>query len=354
MTLTVLSVAYPFAPVGPDACGGAEQVLHHLDKALLAAGHRSLVIASKASRIEGEHIAVPDFTGAIDETARAAAHRHLRETLIETLARHAVDLVHMHGVDFQAYLPPPGMPVLATLHLPAGWYAAEALRPVRPGTWFNCVSRSQHESFAPNPHLLPPIENGAPVESIMPPHAKRRFALLLSRICPEKGIHIAIDAAKRADMPLLIGGEVFPYEAHRRYFDEEVRPRLDHARRFLGPVGLRRKRRLLAAAQCVLIPSLVAETSSLVAREALAAGTPVVAFARGALVETIEHGRTGFLVEDADGMASAMTASAALDGELCRSAARTRFSLDRMTSAYLAVYERLARTGVSRRLLGAA
>ncbi len=60
-------------------------------------------------------------------------------------------------------------------------------------------------------------------------HAKRPFALTLGRICPEKGVHLAIEAAKRAGIPLLIAGEVFPYEAHRRYFAEEVQPRLDAA-----------------------------------------------------------------------------------------------------------------------------
>ena len=70
-------------------------------------------------------------------------------------------------------------------------------------------------------------------------HAKRRFALLLARICPEKGVHLAMDAAKRAGIPLLIAGEMFPYTAHHRYFAEEVEPRLDRWRRFIGRRALR-------------------------------------------------------------------------------------------------------------------
>jgi glycosyltransferase involved in cell wall biosynthesis len=123
-----------------------------------------------------------------------------------------------------------------------------------------------------------------------------------------------------------------------------VRPRLDKARRFIGPVGFARKRRLLSAARCLLVTSLAAETSSLVAREAIACGTPVVAFANGALPETVEHGRTGFIVEGIEAMAAAITDAAALDQDLCRAVARERFSGTRMIERYMEVYRTLARS----------
>jgi glycosyltransferase involved in cell wall biosynthesis len=344
MPLTVLSVAYPLAPVGPDSVGGAEQVLHVLDRALVEAGHRSIVIACEGSQIAGEHIRVPAANGLLDDASVAAARRRHAHAIRCVLASTPVDLIHMHGIDFHTYLPPPGPPVLATLHLPIAWYPPEALAPRRPLTWMHCVSRSQHEGCAGAPSLLPPIENGVAV----PPPAissgrTRPFALLLARICPEKGIHLAIDAAKVVGLPLLIGGEVFPYEAHRRYFEEEVRPRLDRHRRFLGPVGLTRKKQLLARARCVVIPSTVPETSSLVVREAMAAGVPVVALRRGALAEIIEHGRTGFLVDDPAGLADAMLRAADLDGAACHAVARDRFSLARMVGAYFRTYRQRAR-----------
>jgi glycosyltransferase involved in cell wall biosynthesis len=342
MTLTVLSVAYPLAPVGPDAVGGAEQVLSELDRALAAAGHRSIVVAQAGSRVAGTLLAIPPEPAPLDDAAKARAQANTRAAIAAALARWPVDLVHLHGIDFHAYLPPPGPPVLATLHLPPDWYPPEALSPARPDTWLHCVGRSQHAACR-SPALLAPIENGVPVERLAGRHARRGFALVLGRICPEKGVHLAIEAAKAADASLLVAGEVFPYDAHRRYFDEEIAPRLDGRRRFLGPVGFSRKRRLLAAARCLVVPSLAPETSSLVAREAPACGTPVVALANGALAETVEHGRTGFLARDVDGLAEGIRLAPTIDPEVCRRVARERFSLGRMIERYFAVYGALAR-----------
>ena len=342
MSLTILSVAFPLAPVGPDAVGGAEQVLLQLDRALVEAGHRSIVIACEGSRVAGELVATLAETGHLDERAKARARGHHREAIRMVLERCPVDLVHLHGHDFPGYLPPPGTTALVTLHLPPTFYGPGALVPDRPHTWLHGVSSSQHRSLPQGPWLLPPIENGVPVAALQARHAKRGFAVMLARICPEKGVHLAIEAARKADVPLLIAGEVFPYEAHQRYFDEEVKPRLDARRRFIGPIGFARKRRLLTAARCLLVPSLAPETSSLVAREALACGTPVVAFANGALPDTIEHGRTGFLVSTVEEMAAAMGRTGALTPEACRAVARKRFSIERMTARYLERYERLA------------
>jgi len=167
--------------------------------------------------------------------------------------------------------------------------------------------------------------------------------LSLGRICPEKNVHVALEAGRRAGCPVLLGGQVFPYEAHQRYFRERVLPQLDGERRFIGPLPFRRKRLLLGAARCLLLPTLAPETSSLVAMEALACGTPVVAFPSGALPELVEDGVTGFLVGSAAEMAEAIEACDRIDPERCRAVARERFSLERMIAGYFDAYRQLTR-----------
>ena len=339
--LTVLSVAYPFAPVGPNSVGGAEQVLTALDRALVGAGHQSIVLACEGSLCRGTLIETPAWDH-LDESVYAPAHCAVRRAVASALERWPVDVVHLHGVDFASYLPPAGPPAVATLHLRPDRYPKEALFPQRPRTWLHCVSEAQHRSCPAGMPLLDPIPNGVDLQSFRPRGPKRGFALCLGRICPEKGFHLAADAAKEAGVRLFIRGDLFPYPAHERYFAEELKPRLDGERRFLGPVGGERKRRALASARCLLVPSLVAETSSLVALEALASGTPVIAFKSGALPEIVEHGRTGFLVSDAREMADALRAVDAIDPMECRRAAEERFPAARRDALYFDLYRRLA------------
>lgn len=343
--LTVLSVAYPLAAVGPDSVGGSEQVLSALDHALVSQGHRSVVIACEGSRVAGRLLdyPAPERHRPIDDAVHRQGQSWVRERVAAALQSEAVDVIHMHGLDFHACLPPPGPPMLVTLHLPPSWYPPEALAPDRPDSWVHCVSATQASTLPPTSRCLPPIPNGVPVRRLGALRPKRcGYALMLARVCPEKGLHLALEAAHAAEASLLIGGEIFPYAVHQDYFHEQVVPLLDCKRRYLGPVKFAQKRRLLAAARCLLVPSLVAETSSLVAMEAASCGTPVIAFRSGALPEVVEDRRTGYLVDDAAGMAAAIRAVDALDPEDCREVANRRFSHESMAAAYLDRYRWLA------------
>jgi hypothetical protein len=339
MGLTVVSVSYPFARVTADPVGGAEQVLARLDKALVQAGHRSIVIAPTGSDVAGELLPIPAVEGSINNAERGRVHAQVRVRIGEAIQAGA-DLIHLHGIDFPAYLPPEGPPALATLHLPLEWYPPEALRPDRPRTYLQPVSASQAARAPHGAQLIEPIENGVQIPER--PGRKLGYALMLGRVCPEKGFDDGLEAAVRACSPLLMAGAVFPYPVHQDFFRSRIEPRLDACRRWLGPVAGRRKASLLASARCLLVPSKAPETSSLVAMEAIAAGTPVIAYRAGALPDIVEHGRTGYLVDNVDEMAAAIHEAERIDPAFCRSRALERFPLRRMTDAYLSRYAELA------------
>jgi glycosyltransferase involved in cell wall biosynthesis len=253
----------------------------------------------------------------------------------------------MHSLDFYRYLPRTRVPVLVTLHLPADWYPEEIFKSTRPNTFYNCVSASQRRSCPRSSLLLPTVPNGIDLSRFDPPRPKRKYVAALGRICPEKGFHLALDAARRARVDMLLAGEVLRCSWHLKYFKEEIAPRLNGRRRFIGAAGVERKRTLLSEARCLLVPSLVAETSSLVTMEAMASGTPVIAYPSGALTELIEDGRTGFLVKDEYEMAEAIKAVDSIDPEECRDVARERFSSTRMVRRYMDRYFQILDSGSS-------
>jgi glycosyltransferase involved in cell wall biosynthesis len=341
MNMRVLSVAFPFARVSADPVGGAEQVLSHLDRHLVEQGHDSVVIAPAGSSVRGRLVTLPAPAAEWSEASCARQRACTHHAIEQTLAQARFDLVHCHGLDFAAYLPPPDLPLLVTLHLPLDWYADGALHAHHPHMHLLPVSNAQCRNAPPGLDLLPPIFNGVPDNLIAGRARKRGFALALGRICPEKGFEDAVRATQRAGIELRIAGELFPWPTHVRYFNEVLAPLLGEHHRLIGPVHGIRKQWWLAHARCVLITSRVHETSSLAAMEAMAAGTPVIAYRRGAMPELIEHGVTGFLADDVEGMAEALCRVGAIDPAACLRTARERFRLADMLHAYLALYARL-------------
>ncbi|MFI5290512.1 MAG: glycosyltransferase, partial [Polyangia bacterium] len=182
--LTVLQVAYPFAPVSVDAVGGAEQILAALDAALVGRGHLSLVVACAGSRVRGTLFEVPAVPGVIDARARAAIHLAVRAAIDRALATHAVDVIHLHGIDFTEYLPA-AAPLIVTLHLPLAWYPPGALDA---RARYVCVSESQRRTC---PAAAQVIENGVAISAGRVRSRGAGYALALGRICPEKNFELA-------------------------------------------------------------------------------------------------------------------------------------------------------------------
>lgn len=342
--MRILNIAFALAHVGDDAVGGAEQVLAHLEKGQVAAGHQSVVVAAANSRVRGTLLGTPPQPEEI--TPEYYRYRYLehKKKIDEALMSNPFDLVHMHGCDFHEFLPVCDVLVLATLHLPLTWYPEWIYKIDQPNLYLNCVSDAQRRATRDSASLRHTIGNGVPIPKLttVPVH-KRRGAIVLSRICPEKGIHLAIEAARQADVPLTIAGRAYGYSEHLAYFNQRVLPALNENCRFVGAVGHRDKIQLLRSAKCLLVPSLAPETSSLVSMEALACGTPVIAMNSGALPEIVEHGRTGFVVDSVAGMADAMRLTKYIDPGVCRQVAVERFSAERMVREYLDLYDRIAK-----------
>lgn len=341
MMFSILSIAYPFAVVGPSSVGGAEQILTVLEGEMVSRGHRSIVVARDGSLPSGRLLPTMVPPGVITAEVRDAVTRRHQANIDLALASEAVDLVHMHGIDFHLYRIPADIPVLVTLHLPPSWYPEDIWR-LPPNFRLQCVSETQRLACPVEVRdRLPVVGNGV----LLPPADKlpsrRNYALLLSRICPEKNLHSGIEAARLAGVPVILAGEAFPYEEHLRYLREEIQPRVGDRVRLLGPVEGAGKTRLLARARCLLLPTLALETSSLVAMEAMAVGTPVVAYASGAIPDIVQHGRTGFLVKNIAEMATAIQRVKEIDPADCRALAASLFPLSRMVESYAALYREM-------------
>ena len=335
-SLNVLSVGYPLFPVHQGSGGGAEQILGVLDRALMRSGHRSTVIAAAGSLVAGQLIETPGAGQQITEMARQAAQYAHRGCISDVLRDCPPDLIHFHGLDFFKYRPgQSAVPQLVTLHLPIDWYPSDLFD--ASGIAFNCVSRSQSHA-QPAGHALAVIPNGIELNSFVFSATKQDFLLWLGRVCPEKGPDIALRVAHQLDLPLMLAGPVHPFEAHLKYFAQQVEPLLDSKRRYVGAVDKEQRASLLTGARCLLIPALAAETSSLVAMEAACSGTPVVAFRSGALSEIVEEQVTGFLSASEEEMAQQVERTQGISPFVCREVAEKRFSSDRMFRDYLSLY----------------
>jgi glycosyltransferase involved in cell wall biosynthesis len=167
-----------------------------------------------------------------------------------------------------------------------------------------------------------------------------KYLAFLGRICPEKRVDRAIEIAKRVGMPIRIAAKVD--QADREYFESKIRKLLDHSLvEYIGEIGERDKAQFLGNAHALLFPIDWPEPFGLVMIEALACGTPIIAYRMGSVPEIVDDGTTGFMVEDLDGGVDAVSRIRSLDRATCRRVFEERFSARRMARDYVSIYKRL-------------
>jgi glycosyltransferase involved in cell wall biosynthesis len=213
------------------------------------------------------------------------------------------------------------------------------------GGAFNTISAAQGAHFvrfAPPARFLGYVHHAVDVDAFPFSAKKGDDLLFLSRLAPEKGPQHAVAVAKRTGRRLILAGKVDRYD--QRFFDEVVRDLIDDDQIvYVGEADARRKRELYLDAACLLVPITWEEPFGLVMPEAMACGTPVIAFRRGSAPEVVAHGRSGFVVDTVEEMAEAVRQLASIDPYVCREHVRQRFAPRVMAAKYVGLYERLAR-----------
>jgi glycosyltransferase involved in cell wall biosynthesis len=328
----------PEIPVPPTHYGGIERIVAMLVDGLVARGHAVTLFAHPASRVPCRLIAYP----ALRSTARLDSARNMALVARELL-RGGFDLVHSFArLAYLLPLLPLGLPKLMSYqrHITARSVQIGD-RLSRHRLHYTGCSAALIAAYAgrPNWHVVP---NGVPEERYTPRYTLPADAPLvfLGRVEAIKGAHIAVEVARRSGRRLLIAGNV-PPEA-RSYFETQIAPHLDGSQiRYLGPVDDAQKDALLGGAAALLMPITWDEPFGIVMAEALACGTPVLGFRRGAVPEVVEHGVTGFVCANTDAMVAAVEQLGSLSRHACRAAIEQRFGARPIVSAYEHIYQQV-------------
>ena len=338
--MRIAQVAPLYERVPPLYYGGTERIVSYLTEELIKQGHDLTLFASGDSNTKGRLIAPCDRSLRLDSTCKdRLAYQFLQ---LEQVFQHAAsfDIIHFHN-DYLHYPFSKRSDVthLTTLH---GRLDLQELFPLyRQFTDVPVVSISNAQR-APLPWVnwQGTVYHGLPLAQYEYKTSQGSYLAFVGRISPEKRVDRAIKIAKRAKMKLKIAAKVDAID--RRYMETEIRPLLDDPLvEFVGEIGEREKPEFLGNAYALLFPIDWVEPFGLVMIEAMACGTPVIAFRRGSVSEVVDHNITGFIVDDIEESLQALDKIPHFDRERCRMVFEQRFSAARMAGDYLKIYERL-------------
>ncbi len=332
-------IAPPWTPVPPPLYGGTELIVDLQCRGLQAAGHEVVLYTTGDSTCPVPRRWVLDQADGFRMGIAATEARHVLAAYAE-LAGENVDIVHDHTIVGPLYAGSfPGLRVVGTAHGPFNADLRDYYAHVARHHALVCISHHQRSTAAGIP-VAAVIHHGIDASAFPFGGGRGGYALYLGRMAPDKGAHRAIEACRKAGVPLKLVAKMRE-PGERAYFDAEVAPLLSDQVIYLGEVPQEDKVQLLSEALALVNPIRWPEPFGLVMTEALACGTPVVTFAEGAAPEIVEHGRTGFVCADEGEMAEGVLRAATLDRRACRASVEGYFSADRMVADHLALYEDL-------------
>jgi glycosyltransferase involved in cell wall biosynthesis len=340
--MRIAQVSPLYEAVPPKLYGGTERVVYSLTEELVAMGHDVTLFASGDSITSATLAPMREEALRLDPTVVDPIALHLRMVELIYRRKDEFDFIHFHIDYFPLSLfSRQHVPFLTTLH---GRLDIADFVEVY-GTFRDCpfvsISDSQRR---PIPHLnwVRTVHHGMPADLLTPQPVKQEYAAFLGRISPEKGVDKAIRIAGRAGMKLKIAAKVD--NADKKYYDSEIKPLIEANPfvEFIGEINDREKPDFLSGAHALLFPIDWPEPFGLVMIEAMACGTPVIAFNRGSVPEVIDERVTGLIVNDEDEAVLACRRIDELDRAVVRATFDRRWTARRMAEDYLDAYQELA------------
>jgi glycosyltransferase involved in cell wall biosynthesis len=340
--LRIAMIAPPWFTVPPQGYGGVENVCADLVAGLVARGHSVTLVGAGADGTSA------DFVATYDEPPSARLGEPLPEVLhaaaaSRILADLDIDLVHDHTLAGPLLARGREVPTVVTMHGPVAGEPGEYYRLLGDTIDLVAISAAQRRS-APDLPWVGTTHNAVDVTTYPFLAEKEHMLLFLGRIHPDKGVHLAIDAARAAGFPIVVAGKCSE-QVEREYFRTHIEPRLGPDVTMFGCADARTKRELLARSAGLLFPILWEEPFGMVMLEAMACGTPVVALRRGSVPEVVIDGITGVICDAPSELPDAIHAARRLDPAACRAHVRDCFDVATMAAGYESIY----RTSLSAR-----
>lgn len=340
--MRIAQVAPLWERVPPPGYGGIELIVGHLTDELVRRGHQVTLFASGDSQTLARLEAVCPQALRLDrETLEPEAYAVLQYKRVLDAAGE-FDLVHFHtSYPALPYAEMLNIPVVHTLHNGFTRENQQVFQHYRHQPFISISDAQQQRIRELN--YVRTVHNGIDPASypfVEEPADDPPYLAFLGRMSPQKGPHHAIEIAKRSGWMLKMAGKVDPID--RAYFEAEIAPQIDNRQiQYHGELCHRDKVRLLGYATATLFPITWEEPFGLVSIESMCAGTPVIAFNRGAVPEIVAHGATGFICQTVDEAVDAVSLVEDLDRENCRDFVERHFSVSSMVEKYEAAYQKV-------------